>query len=87
MDVFERSQELGEVGAGLHVSPNGARVLIDLGLGEAIDQVAVRPRQRVMRLGNTGEGWGLHRGRIWALSNVTVRRICFCTGPICTPSW
>lgn len=42
--IFERSAELGEVGAGLQISPNGARVLHALGLEPALDAVAFRPQ-------------------------------------------
>lgn len=41
--IFERSAELGEVGAGVQISPNGARVLHGLGLESALDAVAFRP--------------------------------------------
>ena len=59
VDLYERSAELKEVGAGLHLTPNGARVLRELGLAKAIDDVADRPKTRVMRLWNTGEGWDI----------------------------
>lgn len=35
--VLEQAEEIGEVGAGLQVSPNGARVLRALGLGAALE--------------------------------------------------
>jgi salicylate hydroxylase len=59
VDVYERAPELGEVGAGLHVSPNGSRVLFALGLREPLERAAARPKERVIRLWNTGEGWNL----------------------------
>jgi len=41
--VLERADALREVGAGLQISSNASRVLIDLGLGPALDAVAVVP--------------------------------------------
>jgi 2-polyprenyl-6-methoxyphenol hydroxylase-like FAD-dependent oxidoreductase len=37
--VYEQAPELGEVGAGVLIGPNGVRLLHRLGLGEAIDEV------------------------------------------------
>ena len=41
--VYERADHLREVGAGIQLSPNGTRILHDLGLGPALDRVSVRP--------------------------------------------
>ncbi|MFM1959122.1 MAG: hypothetical protein RL588_639 [Pseudomonadota bacterium] len=41
--VLEQSGELGEVGAGLQVSPNATRVLFQLGLEDALSALAFRP--------------------------------------------
>lgn len=41
--VLEQAPALGEVGAGLQLSPNASRVLIGLGLGEALSAMAFRP--------------------------------------------
>lgn len=43
--VHEQSGALGEVGAGIQLSPNATRLLLRLGLAEALDAVAVRPTQ------------------------------------------
>ena len=43
--VLEQAPALTEVGAGIQLSPNASRVLIDLGLGEALAAVAVVPRE------------------------------------------
>lgn len=40
--VAERALEISEVGAGLQISPNGRAVLDALGLGDALDAVAIR---------------------------------------------
>lgn len=42
--VLEQAAELGEVGAGIQISPNASRVLIDLGLAGALSRVAVTPK-------------------------------------------
>jgi salicylate hydroxylase len=43
-EVFEQAEQLAEVGAGVQVAPNAARLLHRLGLAEHLDAVAVRPR-------------------------------------------
>lgn len=47
--ILERASYLEEVGAGLQLSPNASRILLDLGLGPALDAVAVRPEALVVR--------------------------------------
>jgi len=41
--VYEQAPELTEVGGGINMGPNAARVLYRLGLGPALDREAVRP--------------------------------------------
>jgi salicylate hydroxylase len=41
--VLEQAHELAEVGAGIQISPNASRILVDLGLGPALARVAVTP--------------------------------------------
>jgi salicylate hydroxylase len=41
--VFEQTARLDAAGAGIQLSPNGTRPLVALGLGPALDRVAVRP--------------------------------------------
>jgi salicylate hydroxylase len=41
VDVYEQAPQLTEVGGGLQVAPNAARVLYRLGLGESLDRAAV----------------------------------------------
>ena len=53
--VLEQARALGEVGAGVQISANGARVLHRLGLGEAIEAVAFKPERGEMRHWQTGE--------------------------------
>ena len=47
--VYERSDGLHEIGAGIQLSPNGTRILHRLGLGDALGAVAVRPATGDMR--------------------------------------
>ena len=53
--VLEQAPEIREVGAGLQISPNGARVLSALGLGAALDGIGI-PAERVELI--DGEGGG-----------------------------
>ncbi|WP_238014378.1 FAD-dependent monooxygenase [Dactylosporangium sp. AC04546] len=41
--VYEQAGELREVGVGMHLAPNGSRIVHRWGLGAALDRVAVRP--------------------------------------------
>jgi salicylate hydroxylase len=52
--VLERAERLEEVGAGIQLSPNAARILVDLGLEDALSAVAVEPDRLTVRSGATG---------------------------------
>ena len=54
-----RPRELAELGAGVQISANGARVLFALGLEDAIRAVWCEPAGKEIRLWNTGETWKL----------------------------
>lgn len=47
--VFESSHGSAEVGAGIQISPNGSRLLADLGLGPAMQERFVTPDRLVLR--------------------------------------
>ena len=53
--VFERAPELGEVGAGISLSPNATRVLIALGLRSELDQICNSPEALCSKHWETGE--------------------------------
>lgn len=53
--VLEQADQLGEIGAGVQISANGARVLHWLELSDALDAVAFRPERGEMRDGKTGD--------------------------------
>ncbi len=54
VEVYERAAALGEVGAGIQISPNGVKVLLRLGLKPALDRIAFRPEALEMRMGASG---------------------------------
>ena len=41
--VYEQAASIGEIGAGIQISPNASRLLIRLGLKPALDRAGVRP--------------------------------------------
>ena len=57
VQVYEQSNQLKEVGAGIQISSNGTRVLFALGLEAALAKVQVRPERRELRHWSTGETW------------------------------
>ena len=56
--VLEAASQLGEVGAGIQMSPNVSRLLIRWGLEDLIGPVKVEPTEIVMRRWQTGERVG-----------------------------
>ncbi len=57
VEVYEQAQALGEVGAGVQISPNGARVLYELGVGEKITAASCETPGKEVRLWSTGQAW------------------------------
>jgi salicylate hydroxylase len=57
--VYEQAAALAELGAGVQISANGARVLFALGLEGALRRVWSEPAGKEIRLWNTGETWKL----------------------------
>jgi salicylate hydroxylase len=57
--VYEQAPQLAEIGAGVQISANGARVLFALGLEDPIRAVWSVPSAKEIRLWNTGETWKL----------------------------
>lgn len=53
--IFEKTPEIREVGAGIQISPNGMRVLYELGLEAPINATACRTDRKIVGLGLTGE--------------------------------
>src|SRR3954452_943635 len=52
--VYEQSDVLGEIGAGIQLSPNAMRVLVALELDRAFEAVAFEPERHVVRNWRTG---------------------------------
>ena len=59
VDVYEQASELREVGAGIQISPNGNRVLDQLGVFDELAALSCDPDRKEFRLWNTGETWPL----------------------------
>jgi len=57
VEVFEQAARLGEVGAGIQISPNGTRILYALGLQEALRGIQVTPLRKELRHWRTGKTW------------------------------
>lgn len=57
VEIYEQAPELGEVGAGVQISPNGARALDALGVFETLKKASCAPRRKEFRLWNTGRAW------------------------------
>lgn len=54
VEVCEKSLELGEVGAGIQISPNAMKVFEALGLDDALLEVGFRPEGIELRMGESG---------------------------------
>jgi len=77
--VFEQASQLQEVGAGLQISPNGVRVLDDLGLEQDLRAICFEPEGKEIRLWNTGDSWklfdlGVESQQRYGFPYVTVHR-------------
>jgi len=59
VEVYEQAPRLAELGAGVQISANGARVLFALGLEPALRAVWSEPAGKEIRLWSTGETWKL----------------------------
>jgi salicylate hydroxylase len=55
--IHEQAATLREVGAGVQLGANGTRLLIALGLQEAMERVVCAATAKEMRLGTTGQSW------------------------------
>lgn len=55
VDIYEQASELGEVGAGVQISPNGTRLLQAWGLGEAMLELGTQTQGKEIRVWNTAD--------------------------------
>jgi 6-hydroxynicotinate 3-monooxygenase len=53
--VYEQASAFGRVGAGINLTPNASKCLYQLGLGQALEKVAVEPPFRLSRSWDSGE--------------------------------
>ncbi|MFJ7251460.1 FAD-dependent monooxygenase [Streptomyces sp. NPDC098085] len=64
--VYEQAPVLREVGVGLHLAPNGSRILHRFGLAEQLREAAVRPEALEVRRWNDGQVLTRRRmGDVW----------------------
>ncbi len=52
--VYEQADALGEIGAGIQLSPNASRVLMALGLDKDFEAIAFEPNRHVVRNWKSG---------------------------------
>ena len=79
VQVYEASAEFRELGVGINVLPHAARELIELGLGDQLDALAIRTGElsyhnrfgqqiwvepRGLAAGYRWPQWSVHRGQI-----------------------
>jgi salicylate hydroxylase len=79
VEVYEQAPELTEIGGGINMGPNAARILYRLGLAEGLDRDAVRPigmHQRRWDDGRTLQKAGLNPQceAIYGAPHLTVHR-------------
>ncbi|HEY9090865.1 FAD-dependent monooxygenase [Parasphingorhabdus sp.] len=56
VELCEQAADLGEIGAGLQISPNGMKVLRALGIDKQVEATGFRPRAIQLRMGNVERG-------------------------------
>jgi len=59
VEIFEQASALEQLGAGIQISANGARVLFHLGLQHSLQAVWSEPAGKEVRLWSTGQTWKL----------------------------
>ena len=57
VEVYEQAPALAEVGAGVQISPNGARALDTLGVFRDLAALSCKPEKKQFRLWNNGTAW------------------------------
>jgi salicylate hydroxylase len=72
VEVYEQAPQLGEIGAGIQVGANSARILFALGLEEELRKVFLEASAKEVRLWNTGETW-----KLFDLGSTSVARYGF----------
>jgi salicylate hydroxylase len=80
--IVEAAPAIGEVGAGIQVSPNSSRLLRRWGLGQLLENIAVRPEGISLRRYDTGEvvgytQWGENMDRDYGAPYYHIHRADF----------
>ncbi len=57
VELYEQAPTLREIGAGVQLSANGTRVLVELGIGPEIERIGVTPTDKEVRLWDSGKSW------------------------------
>jgi len=57
VEVYEQAARLGELGAGIQISPNGTRILHALGLEQSLAAIQSLPLRKEIRHWRTGRTW------------------------------
>ena len=55
VELYEQTENLREIGAGVQIAANGNRVLYDLGLGQEMERIGTVPTGKEVRLWSTGK--------------------------------
>ncbi len=53
--IIEQRTRIDEIGAGIQLSPNASRILIEMGFGPALAKTAAEPHRLVIRSGKSGK--------------------------------
>lgn len=59
-DVYEQAPQVREIGAAIWISPNGAKVLFELGLEDQLRSANLAATEREISLWSTGQAWTLY---------------------------
>lgn len=59
VEIYEQAPEFREVGAGIQMGPNGARLLLEMGLGPRLEGRVMEAAAKEVRMWNTGQKWPL----------------------------
>ena len=79
VDVYEQAPQLTEIGGGINMGPNAARILYRLGLGDGLDREGVRPvgsHQRRWQDGRTLQRAALNPlcAELYGAPHITIHR-------------
>src|SRR5215470_4054531 len=65
--LYDQAERLEETGAGIQLTPNATRILIELGLGQRLKQLVVVPTAlRIIRVRYGTPYWVVHRADLQA---------------------